>query len=70
MVAIWGRLFTKQSDKSEQAIEEQQSTQQSLSDRLKIYRKFNLEVQEERGGYSNSSAYPSAPRTRRIPRYF
>lgn len=70
MVAIWGRFFQQQSNKAEQVVEEQQPTSESMSDRIEIYKQFNLEVREERGGYGSSPSYRSAPRTRYIQRYF
>ncbi|HEY9657255.1 MAG TPA: hypothetical protein V6C65_02240 [Allocoleopsis sp.] len=70
MVAIWERFFPKQFKETKQTVEEQQPTPESLSDRLKIYREFNLEAQEERGGYGTFPAYRPSPHTRRIPRYF
>lgn len=69
MVAIWGRFFPKQSNKTEQAVEKQ-PVQESLSDRLEIYKQFNLETQEDRGRYGDSPVYRPAPRTRYIQRYF
>ncbi|KAM3098272.1 hypothetical protein ACKFKG_06105 [Phormidesmis sp. 146-35] len=70
MVALWERFFPKQSNRAEQAAEEQQLTPESLSDRLEIYKQFNLEIKEERGGYGDSRFYRPAPRTRYIQRYF
>jgi hypothetical protein len=70
MVAIWKRFFPRQTNKANQAAEEQSSTPQSLSDRTEIYKQFNLEVREERGGSGSSPYYRPAPRTRYIHRYF
>lgn len=70
MVAIWGRFFPKQTNKAAQAAEEQASTPESLSDRIEIYKQFNLNLQEDRGGYDDSRSYRFAPRTRYIQRYF
>ena len=70
MVAIWERLFQKQSNKAEQAVEKQQPTPESVGDRTAIYQKFNLEIREERGSHGSSPSYRPAPQTRYIQRYF
>jgi hypothetical protein len=69
MVVLWKRFFTKQITAT-QTVDMQQPTPESLSDRLQIYKDFNLEVQEERGGYGTSPIYRTPPRTRYIQRYF
>jgi hypothetical protein len=69
MAALWERFFPKQSNKAEQAAENQPSTPQSWSDRIAIYQKFDLESREERGSY-DSPCYRPAPRSRHIQRYF
>jgi hypothetical protein len=70
MVVLWKRFFTKLVKAAAQTVDIQQPTPESLSDHLQIYKDFNLEVQEEQGGYGTSPIYRTPPRTRYIQRYF
>jgi hypothetical protein len=70
MIKLWKRFFQKQTNKFVQPTTEQQAEPTSLSDRIEIYKQFDLEIKEEHGGYGDSRFYRPGPRTRYIQRYF
>jgi hypothetical protein len=70
MVAIWGRFFQKPSNKVEQIVEQQQAVAESVSDRIEIYKKFHLEVQEAADHHGFYRPDQPESRTRYVPRYF